>query len=107
MRSITSLPLLPSKLQDEMQVFSYAGMSKGVCGGKIVPPVLFSEQAGHVAYTLTINLTVDPDLDSNQCFEVRKSAYATCDLSSMQRPCCEDSCPSPLACTLPRVSVAA
>jgi hypothetical protein len=54
-----------------MQVFSYAGMSKGVCGGKIVLPVLFSEQAGHVAYTLTINLTVDPDLDPNQCFEVR------------------------------------
>ena len=46
-----------------MQVFSYAGMSKGVCWGKIVPPVLFPKQAGHVAYTFTIDLTVDPDSD--------------------------------------------
>ncbi len=41
-----------------------SGMSKGVRGGILVPPVLFSEQARHVAYTLTIDLTVDPDSDS-------------------------------------------
>jgi len=40
-------------------------------GGKHCLPVLFSEQAGHVAYTLTIDLTIDPDLDSHQCVEVR------------------------------------
>ena len=40
-------------------------------GEKMSSKSYFSEQAGHVAYTLTIDLTVDPDLDCNQCFEVR------------------------------------
>jgi hypothetical protein len=46
-----------------------SGMSKGVRGGILVPPVLFSEQAGHEAYTLTIDLTVDPDSDSDSSSE--------------------------------------
>ncbi len=47
---------------DKERFCSQTGMSKGVRGGIIVPPVLFFEQAGHVVYTLTIDL--DPDSDS-------------------------------------------
>ena len=53
-----------------MLSFSHAGMSKGVLCSIIVPPALFSKQAGHVVYTFTIDLTVEPDPDSNQCVEI-------------------------------------
>ena len=50
---ITRLPLLPLKLLYSLQIVSHA--NKDVHSGIIVQPVLFSKQAGHVVYTLTID----------------------------------------------------